>query len=222
MVKKRKTDPKYARKLRRRRREQGVCGSCGKNPLFTKWMCQECYSRYQGMQQKKRAENLANGLCVECGQGPLATKVRCERCRERNQNSQKKERDKNRSLGLCTRCGKRKPSENCRTCPSCRRWQRSYLTRIKAKAYAAYGGFVCNCCGETEPAFLSIDHVNSDGCEVRRKTGQGCGPDIYRWLIKHGFPEGYQVLCHNCQWGKRLHGTCPHKTRQSQPFAWIA
>ena len=28
-------------------------------------------------------------------------------------------------------------------------------------------GRACSCCGETEPAFLTIDHVNNDGAEHR-------------------------------------------------------
>jgi hypothetical protein len=31
--------------------------------------------------------------------------------------------------------------------------------------YAAYGGYKCNCCGESEPMFLSIDHIDNDGAE---------------------------------------------------------
>jgi hypothetical protein len=31
-------------------------------------------------------------------------------------------------------------------------------------------------------------------------------------IIKTGFPDGYQVLCMNCNWGKRMNkGICPHK-----------
>jgi hypothetical protein len=85
---------------------------------------------------------------------------------------------------------------------------------MKNIVYDAYGGYKCACCGETEPLFLSIDHVNNDGAEHRRKLGIKGGTEIYRWLIKNDFPDGFQVLCYNCQQGKRLNnGVCPHQVR---------
>ena len=46
---------------------------------------------------------------------------------------------------------------------------------------------------------LSIDHINSDGASHRKEVGNG----MYRWLLKNNFPEGFQVLCMNCQFIKR-------------------
>ena len=75
----------------------------------------------------------------------------------------------------------------------------------------AYGGAVCSCCGETEPLFLSIDHINEDGAEMRKIHGSGI--DFYRWLKKHDYPGGFQVLCMNCNLGKAINGgQCPHVT----------
>ena len=74
----------------------------------------------------------------------------------------------------------------------------------------AYGG-MCACCGETEPKFLSIDHINNDGYE-RRKNGEQCGAALYRWLRDQGWPkDDYQLLCMNCNFAKGHFGTCPHK-----------
>ena len=87
--------------------------------------------------------------------------------------------------------------------------------RIRLEVYAAYGGFVCACCGETEPKFLSIDHINNDGA-VERRSGKynGGGSAFYSWLRKNAFPSGYQVLCMNCQVGKhRNGGVCPHQCK---------
>jgi len=40
----------------------------------------------------------------------------------------------------------------------------------------------------------------------------GHGNRIHRWLKKHKYPDGFQVLCFNCNVGKYLNkGTCPHK-----------
>ena len=85
--------------------------------------------------------------------------------------------------------------------------------RIKDQAYDHYGGYVCVCCGETEPKFLTIDHINNDGAEHRKRMRATPGPrNIYSWLKKHNYPEGFQILCMNCNWGKMLNkGVCPHK-----------
>lgn len=84
--------------------------------------------------------------------------------------------------------------------------------RVRREVFAAYGGYKCACCGETEPLFLSIDHVNNDGAKMRReKLYSGSGTGFYLWLFKNGFPKGFQVLCMNCQIGKhRNGGVCPH------------
>lgn len=48
---------------------------------------------------------------------------------------------------------------------------------------------------------LQIDHVNGGGSNDRKIR---IGSNFYRWLIKHNFPEGFQVLCANCNWIKRF------------------
>lgn len=89
--------------------------------------------------------------------------------------------------------------------------QREISRILKDSAYAAYGGYVCSCCGETEEAFLSIDHVNNDGAEHRRDVNRR---KIYKWLRDNGYPDGYQILCMNCNFGKaRNGGVCPHKSK---------
>lgn len=86
---------------------------------------------------------------------------------------------------------------------------------LRREVFARYGGMVCACCGETEPKFLSIDHINNDGAEMRRKGVHGNGGvAFYQWLRKSGFPDGFQVLCMNCNVGKhRNGGVCPHQAR---------
>jgi hypothetical protein len=85
--------------------------------------------------------------------------------------------------------------------------------RCRDEVYSAYGGYKCNCCGEAERMFLSIDHVNNDGAQ-ERKSGKykGSGSAFYTWLRKNNFPVGYQVFCMNCQIGKHKNGgVCPHQ-----------
>ena len=90
--------------------------------------------------------------------------------------------------------------------------------QFREAVFAFYGGYVCACCGLSDPAFMTLDHIHNDGAAFRRqhfgKQGRGGGVLTYQWLVQHGFPPGYQVLCANCQFGKRMnHGICPHQSR---------
>jgi hypothetical protein len=62
---------------------------------------------------------------------------------------------------------------------------------IREEIIQHYGG-ACACCGETEPLFLQIDHVNNDGAADREEHGR-TGP--YVWIRDNDYPEGYQVMC---------------------------
>lgn len=88
----------------------------------------------------------------------------------------------------------------------------SYATR-KAIIFAAYGGYVCACCGEKEKSFLSIDHVTKTNSQmVKEGLYKRGSASFYNWLIKNNCPPGFQVLCMNCQFGKKHNGgTCPHQ-----------
>jgi hypothetical protein len=48
---------------------------------------------------------------------------------------------------------------------------------------------------------LTVDHIDGGGSRHRKQIGNG---HTYRWLKKHNYPSGYQVLCFNCNWKKRL------------------
>jgi hypothetical protein len=87
---------------------------------------------------------------------------------------------------------------------------RRYIAKLKLDTILAYGGY-CACCYETELVFLTIDHINGGGNKHRQSLGLKGGMDFYRWLRKQGYPDGFQVLCMNCQWGKRYNGICPHE-----------
>lgn len=68
---------------------------------------------------------------------------------------------------------------------------------------------LCACCGESTLAFLAIDHVNGGGRQQYKELGGG---GFWSWLRKNNYPEGFQVLCHNCNMGRQINGgTCPHK-----------
>lgn len=88
---------------------------------------------------------------------------------------------------------------------------------LRDRIIAAYGA-CCKCCGERNVKFLQIDHVNNDGYLQRKEVGGGVR--FYRWVISNGFPDSLQLLCANCNWGKRTNnGICPHVTEGSSTIS---
>jgi hypothetical protein len=77
----------------------------------------------------------------------------------------------------------------------------------RLRVIKAYGDR-CVCCGETNLEFLCIDHINGNG-NADRKI-HGWGSKFYSYLIREGFPEGFRVLCHNCNHSMGSYGYCPH------------
>lgn len=81
--------------------------------------------------------------------------------------------------------------------------------RFDVLNFYSFGKLECACCGEKEYRFLTIDHVNGGGNKHRKEKNIGSLP---MWLESRDFPEGYQVLCYNCNCGRAWNnGICPHK-----------
>lgn len=87
--------------------------------------------------------------------------------------------------------------------------------QLRNDVFNHYGDGGCACCGETNHGFLTIDHINGGGNEHRRSINSTGGKDFYRWLRINQYPEGYQVLCFNCNLGKHRLGICPHQMPES-------
>lgn len=91
----------------------------------------------------------------------------------------------------------------------------SYLKRkesLTTEVFQAYGGPICVCCGENHIEFLTIDHIGGGGSIHRRQINKR-GIYVYAWLKKHSYPDGFRVLCMNCNFSLGRSGHCPH----SQP-----
>lgn len=73
-------------------------------------------------------------------------------------------------------------------------------------------GNECACCGEATYEFLAIDHINGGGAKHRRTLKSR---SIYEWLIANNLPEGFRVLCHNCNMAHGCYGYCPHTVADS-------
>lgn len=178
---------------------------------------------------KKR---VANRKCGRCGKVDIdpAGRKHCDSCAATQRENAKKLRKKRKEDEVCILCGK-KSVKNVVHCNSCRRriddWKtekgreynraasRKSNLRLREETLNAYGG-ACKCCGETEGVFLTIDHIDNNGANHRRELkgrNYGCGStNVYRWLRKNGFPDGFQILCWNCNWAKS-HGGCPHQKK---------
>lgn len=91
---------------------------------------------------------------------------------------------------------------------------RNSRQRSRMKILRAYGGEKpsCLCCGESELAFLTLDHTEGGGNAHRRKiTGTTSGGSkFYAWIIRNSYPPGFRILCHNCNYGMARPGGCPH------------
>lgn len=94
-----------------------------------------------------------------------------------------------------------------------KRYHRAYrvenqrLKEIILSHYGVNGIAQCQCCGESHIEFLTIDHINGDGAEHRRKIGTN---HMYKWLKRNHFPEGFRTLCWNCNCSLGKFGYCPH------------
>lgn len=125
---------------------------------------------------------------------------------------------------VCTICGVEKPIQDfvyraehkggsyrgkCRDCFNAR--TRVMWANKRQQVFDHYG-WVCKCCGEKTREFLTIDHINDDGHKDKNPNGsKKTGKELYLLVIKQGFPDKYQTLCMNCNFGKHLTLGCPHK-----------
>jgi len=80
--------------------------------------------------------------------------------------------------------------------------------KAKERVLAHYGkNGIPQCCWKscfiTDLDMLTLDHINNDGA-VRRRRGEPKGHELYWWLKRMGFPKGFQTLCWNHQWKKRI------------------
>lgn len=86
---------------------------------------------------------------------------------------------------------------------------KAYWKRHKKLVLDHYGS-ICACCGENRIEFLTIDHINGGGHRHRQELKRR-GKNFLFWLIKNNFPDGYRVLCMNCNFSLGMFGYCPHK-----------
>lgn len=143
-------------------------------------------------------KHAALGMCSACYQRSGSSRATCHPERRL------------RADGLCNACyGKRKYDEDPELYRArAREHQSRTRARLRAELLAAYGGrCVCPRCPETNPDFLTLEHINGGGRAHRKEVGSHSYADLRR----RGWPQdGYTLLCWNCNAGSRFTGICPH------------
>lgn len=90
-----------------------------------------------------------------------------------------------------------------------RRRKQDASREVKKTILERYGP---NCvhCGFSDPRALQLDHIDDNGATERESLGNRMfsGYRFYQYLIKMGLPDGYQVLCANCnaikEWERQM------------------
>lgn len=93
-------------------------------------------------------------------------------------------------------------------CADCIAYQKEYGRKLKEDVYAAYGN-ACACCGETYVPYLTLDRVNNDGAEHRKKLRGGWYAMLGE-LRRLRYPDWIQILCGNCHLAKTREEPCKH------------
>lgn len=224
------------RRVREKKKRLGKCASCSKQA--TKGVfCDECSARRRVKTNERRESLRVENKCIYCAKEIGDVRFsKCEKCRGRRSSKRNVTYYERKESGICAQCGKSETDNSiqCEACKEVAAQQEKVLRKkMKDAAYAAYGGYVCVCCGETNPLFLSIDHIDGDGNKHRRSMvgkhakNVGASRDLYRWLMRNGYPPGFQILCMNCNVGKSRNGNvCPHVSQGDRdakvsPIAWL-
>ena len=86
------------------------------------------------------------------------------------------------------------------------RWKKAL--RLEVLTYYSGGVPKCAHCGIDDVDVLCFDHINGGGTKDKRRT---CLPFSLR---REGYPEGFQVLCANCNMKKAKQIEIPERKRR--------
>ena len=80
--------------------------------------------------------------------------------------------------------------------------QKYRYLQIRNTVIAKYSDNTCKICGENDLEVLTIDHIHDNGANHRKIMKN---KNIYEWLKSENYPDGYQVLCFNCNCTKNVY-----------------
>jgi len=196
---------------------KGPCVECNSKTTYVeksgyaKWyagpngvICKRCWNR-------QREKVMLPGQCVNCGvaythHGWTKTEkgTICNKC-------QKQLYGKITRGGLCKICKIAKSTtwrnhkEHGRICGKCH--HAIEVKEIKKETFSHYsdGKMKCASCGyDKNINALELDHIEGKGNDSRKKFNKTGGWSYYEKLKTLGYPEGYQVLCSNCNKIKQI------------------
>jgi hypothetical protein len=204
----------------KKKKANGLCLCCGK-PSDGQRLCDVCRPKAIVASNKSQMKHYNKckdaNICVICSNSVDNNKTLCSKCSDDKNTYQKKRHDLFIALNMCYDCGKNPPVENGKRCQICidkrNNWYQGSLTQTKDKVrrdnnrntVIKYYGGKCVECGESKSVCLAIDHIDGDGNTHRHKIGK-YGSGFFKWLMDNNFPEGFQILCHNCNMSKYLNG----------------
>ena len=169
----------------------------------------------------KPLQIIANKMCKNCNNKKTrltSSRINCSHCGKLCFNTGHKSCSKcfdeyHRIYLECITCGNfRRKGTKDGQCISCRQQER----KLQVYLYYCDDEIKCQCCGETEYDFMTLDHINNDGGKRRKESKQESNPvgfilEYYRKYKK--YPEDWQVLCMNCNHSKgkkKNNGKCIH------------
>lgn len=190
------------------------CNVCGTNKLLT-----DFYQKYVGGAEST-CKNCKNTATKErhriirtswVGRNPYLLKARkkCSVCKKNRLSTlfYKSSQNLDGLYNECKSCSKERDRNRYPGRRDNRLLQSRHSYSSEKEECISHYGVKCYCCSESNLIFLTIDHINGGGNKHRKEIGTR----LYRWLIKNNFPNGFQVSCMNCNWGKYLNkGVCPH------------
>ena len=101
-------------------------------------------------------------------------------------------KNKNRLDGLCFACSK---------CRNKNLNIKRLTNRLIAIQIYSNGTMKCEHCGYDNVEALTFDHINNDGNTHRKEINNS---RIEDWMKENNYPEGFRVLCRNCNWLDRI------------------
>lgn len=122
----------------------GLCCSCKKQPLVTRWRCAEC--RQRDISNRRIVSDLKReiGQCVSCNRPACVGRRTCAKCRRVLVAKRAGKNDNRRSTylariaaGVCVRCGQSPAEEGVRRCAVCAAIQRKKSKMRRSRKRAA-------------------------------------------------------------------------------------
>lgn len=81
--------------------------------------------------------------------------------------------------------------------------RRHQKVKLDVLNHYGHGNPHCKICGIKNVQYLCLDHINGDGNKHRKEISRGsAGYNMYRWIQKNNYPDGFQVLCFNHNFAK--------------------